>query len=586
MHSNCVILIVDDSEVDRLTYRRYLEYSNNTSNNILSFHILDCESAESALELCDRHSPDVILLDYLLPDSDGIELLQILAEQLESLPPVIMLTGQGSESVAVAAMKHGARDYLIKGKLTSQNLVNSILSALTEQTLQLKIDRQRQQRELLANIALKISHSVKLSKILQSTVEGARTLLGCDRSIIYQLSPDRSGAIVSESITPKWSTALGSRLEDHAFIDEQAFLMNDYRRGRRTILTDVETDPDLADWHRNMLNHFQVKSLLVVPISYREPQSLSEPSLWGLLIAHHCEKVHQWQSDEINVLDELSMQMAIAIQQAKLMSDLEETLEKQRLIEHELSDRVIEIEQANLQLSQATKLLEVRNKELDEFAYIASHDLQAPLRGISNLAEWFIKDLETQLPLENQHQLTLIQSRIEKMEALINGLLQYARVGRENTICKLVNIKILLEEVIELLDPPIDFQIKIPASLPTIETEDLLLKQVLSNLISNAIKYHDRRDGKIEILVIDQPSYLQFTVLDDGPGIALENHQKIFGIFQTLVSRDDMKGTGIGLAIIKKIVEGRGGAVWVESAIGKGSAFSFTWPLDPPSLLD
>ncbi len=575
MHSSCVILIVDDSEVDRLTYRRYLESSSH-----LGCNIVDCESAELALDLCDRACPDVILLDYLLPDSDGLELLETLAEQLEALPSVIMLTGQGNETIAVAAMKHGARDYLVKGELTSQKLVNSVLNALTEQKLQSKIERQSQQRDLLANIALKISHSVELSKILQSTVEGTRALLNCDRSIIYQLSPDCSGAIVSESMKAEWSTALGSRLEDHAFIDEQALLINDYRQGRRTILSDVEHDPNLANWHRNMLTQFQVKSVLVVPVLCREPKSIDTPSLWGLLIAHHCEQAHHWQPDEIDLLDELSMQMAIAIHQAELISDIRESLENQKLIEQELSDRVIEIEDANLQLFKTSQLLKIRNQELDEFAYIASHDLQAPLRAISNLADWFIKDLEFEIPLENQRQVQLIQSRITQMEALIDGLLQYARIGRENTLCKSVNIQDLLKEVIELLNPPIGFKIKIPDDLPTIETEELLLKQVLSNLISNVIKHHDREDGAIEILVKNQPSVLQFTITDDGPGIALENHQKIFGIFQTLIKRKNVTGTGIGLAIIKKIVEGRRGQIWVESAIGQGSSFSFTWPIE------
>ncbi len=345
------------------------------------------------------------------------------------------------------------------------------------------------------------------------------------------------------------------------------------------MVSNVDTDADLPDWHFKMLKQFQVKAVLVVPILCREPRSLSEPSLWGLLIAHHCENAHEWQADEIALLDELSLQMAIAIQQAELMSDLQETMENQRIIEYELSDRLIEIEKTNLQLSQATQLLKAKNEELDEFAYIASHDLQTPLRGISNLAEWLIHDLEVQLPLENQYQLKLIQSRILQMEALIKGLLQYARVGRESITCKSTDLKNLMAEVIELLDSPIEFEIKIPDNLPTIETEELLLKQVLSNLISNAIKHHDRSDGKIEISVINQKSYLQFSISDDGPGIASENHQKIFGIFQTLVGRDDMKGTGIGLAIIKKNVEGRGGQVWVESAIGQGSVFSFTWIL-------
>jgi signal transduction histidine kinase len=161
---------------------------------------------------------------------------------------------------------------------------------------------------------------------------------------------------------------------------------------------------------------------------------------------------------------------------------------------------------------------------------------------------------------------------------LINGLLQYARVGREYVDYVTVNLSDLIAEVIELLDPPPDFELQFLPNLPTIETQVLLLKQVLANLIGNAIKYHNRPNGKVEILVEDYEDCLHFKIVDNGLGIAPENHKKIFSIFQTLISREDLKGTGIGLTIVKKIVESRGGSVWVESELGKGSTFSFTWP--------
>ncbi len=215
MPSSYVILIVDHSEADRLTYRHYLESSSR-----LNCHILDCASVKIALDLYDRDCPDLILLNYSLPDNDGLELLKTLAERSEILPSVIMLTGEGNESIAVAAIKLGAWDYLTKRTLTPQKLVNSVVNTLKEKNLQFQIERQQRQRQLLSNIALKISHSMELSEVLKSTVEGAQALLGCDRSIIYQLDTDLSGSIVSEAMKPKWSTALGSRLEDHSFTDE------------------------------------------------------------------------------------------------------------------------------------------------------------------------------------------------------------------------------------------------------------------------------------------------------------------------------------------------------------------------------
>lgn len=570
--SSCEILVVDDSETDRVTYRRYLKSASQ-----LNCSLVECELAEDALDLCDRHCPDLILLDYLLPDADGLQFIQDLIERIGTLPPTIMLTGQGSEAVAVEAMKHGVRDYLVKGQLTRQKLLTSVTNALAEQRLQAQIERQERQQDLLASIMLKIGHSIDLSEILQAAVDGSRELLGCDRSTIYRLNPDGSGTIVSESVLPQWSPTLGRHIEEHCFENEHSHLSEKYLKGNKMVVSNIET-AQLSPCYVEMLRKFQVKAVLVVPIIFRDVPADSEPRLWGLAIVHHCKKVRTWKADELSLMARLSTQMAIAIQQAELVADLKATLATQQAVEHQLRDRVIEIEQTNLRLSLATNLLEKRNQELDEFACIASHDLQAPLRGIANLADWLTKDLEGKLPAENQQQIDLIQSRVSQMNLLINGLLQYARVGRENVDSTTVKIGQLVAQVVETLDPPPEFQVSIPAALPTMRTHTLLLKQVFANLIGNAIRYHDRPNGKVEILATEREYLWQFTVIDDGPGIAPEHHKKIFGIFQTLVGRDKNQGTGVGLAIVQKIVESRGGSVWVESALGQGSAFSFTWP--------
>jgi signal transduction histidine kinase len=563
MSSSPVILIVDDSEVDRETYCRYLMSARN-----FDCHIIDRESAESGLQFCKREWPDVILLDYLLPDSDGLEFLHDLRELRGTLPIVIMLTGQGSESVAVEAMKHGVKDYLIKGELTGEKLITAITNALNTQQLQAQIDRQRQQRELLASINLQISHSIELSSILQDAVEGVGKLLGTDRAIVYQFHPDRSGTIMAESVLAKWSTSIDRQLEDSCFQNDYTKI-DQYLHGHKTVLENIET-ANLTACYVEMLQNFQVKAILAVPILFRVPPAC-EVSLWGLLIAHHCETTHEWRSEEINLLDELAMQMGIAIQQAELVGNLQATIEQ-------LRDRMLEIEQSNSRLSTTSRLLEKRNQELDEFSHIASHDLQAPLRGISNLAEWLVSDLTGKLPAESQHQLELIQSRVVQMTTLINGLLQYAMVGRENVASVNVNLSQMIAEVVDILAPPSNLEVQFSADLPTIKTQVLLLKQVLANLIGNAIKYHHRSTGIIKILAAEEETQWRFTVIDDGPGIAPENHHKVFGIFQTLVGRDDMKGMGIGLAVIKKIVESHGGEVSLASALEQGSKFSFTWP--------
>jgi PAS domain S-box-containing protein len=243
-----------------------------------------------------------------------------------------------------------------------------------------------------------------------------------------------------------------------------------------------------------------------------------------------------------------------------------------------LQQRAEELSRSNQILGQTTAILQKRNEELDQFAYVASHDLKAPLRAIANLSEWLEEDLAEKLPAENQQQLHLLRGRVRRMESLINGLLEYSRIGRIETESSLVNVRSLLREVIESLQPPANFTIEVAPNMPTLLTKRLALQQVFANLIGNAIKHHPRSDGRVNISVQEQEKDYEFTITDDGSGIAPEYHEKIFAIFQTLESRDRKESTGIGLAIVKKIVETEGGQITLESRLNQGSTFRFTWP--------
>ena len=249
--------------------------------------------------------------------------------------------------------------------------------------------------------------------------------------------------------------------------------------------------------------------------------------------------------------------------------------------EEALRSRAEELARLTTALAQTTAILEKRNVELDQFAYIVSHDLKAPLRAIANLSQWLEEDLEDHLTEDTRHQMELMRTRVHRMEALINGLLQYSRVGRLRTAMEPVDVEALLAEVIDSLAPPPTFTVKVMPGMPTLITERLPLEQVFANLISNGIKHNHRPDGQIVISVEDQTDFYEFAVADNGPGIPPEFHEKVFVMFQTLQARDTVENTGVGLAIVKKIIEDQGGTISLKSERDQGATFRFTWAKQP-----
>ncbi|MEO1801532.1 MAG: ATP-binding protein [Cyanobacteria bacterium J06629_2] len=560
------ILIVDDSAEDCLTYRRYLSRELTAK-----YEIVEASSGDEGLAELTRLKPDLILLDYLLPDCNGLEFIAELKDQIGQVPPIIMLTGQGNEVIAVEAMKQGVKDYLIKGKLTPQALSSSVRNVIQQSHLQSLLTKSFQQQQLIVETSLRIRHSLDLSDILNTAVKEVRLLLDCDRVVIYQFASDMSGDIAAESVRSGWRSSLGEKVIDTCF---QTHGADRYARGETLAIDDVYNG-NLSPCHLQLLETFQVRANVIVPISIASAENASQ--LWGLLIAHQCSDIRNWRQDEVELLDKLAVQLAIAIYQAELLSSLKQELGKRKHAEDSLREKAVELNCSNQELHKTTSLLKKRNQELDRFAYVTSHDLKAPLRAIANLATWIREDLAGQIPAENQQQLDLMQSRVERMEGLIQGLLDYSRVGRKETPTETVDIGALVQTTIDLLAPPPELKFEITADLPTIETKAILLQQVLSNLLSNAIKYHPDKQGNITISVTEQEEFYQFCVADDGLGIDPQYHDRIFTIFQTLQARDTFESTGIGLSIVKKIVEAQGGKIWVKSQLGEGATFCFTW---------
>lgn len=229
-------------------------------------------------------------------------------------------------------------------------------------------------------------------------------------------------------------------------------------------------------------------------------------------------------------------------------------------------------------LSENIHLLQRKNEELDQFAHIVSHDLKAPLRGIDNVITWIEEDHSTELPPKIGEYIQLIKGRLLRAENMIRGILLYARVGKQSLEREYVNLNTLLQDITENLVIRSGLKLEIQPDLPEIYSERIPLNQVLSNLISNAIKYHDKPEGFIKVYIRNSDDHYEFFVEDNGPGISKSYHDKIFAIFQTLQERDSFESTGVGLAIVKKILDDRKQEITVTSQPGNGTTFSFSWP--------
>lgn len=232
------------------------------------------------------------------------------------------------------------------------------------------------------------------------------------------------------------------------------------------------------------------------------------------------------------------------------------------------------------QLEKMNDELNQSNKELEEFAYAASHDLKAPLRVIDNTSKWLEEDLQEHLTSETRENMVLLRGRVKRMERLLDDLLEYSRIGRkeDERFTEIINGDALINNILELLSPSKNFTITVSPNFKNINVKRMPLQQVIMNLVSNAIKHHDKKEGHIDLTVEESELYYTFAVKDDGPGITKQFHEQIFKIFQTLKPRDQMEGSGMGLAMVKKNIEVFGGTIHLDSAEGKGSIFSFTWP--------
>jgi PAS domain S-box-containing protein len=317
------ILIVEDSPEDREIYRRYLLRDHD-----YDYTIIEASLGKEGLNLWRQHEPDVVLLDYQLPDMNGLEFLVSLQTQQPLTPiSIVMMTGVGSEAIAVQAIKAGVQDYLVKEQITSESLklaLDATIKTVQIQTqLQERIDRER----VIAQISQKVSRSLDLDEILHTTVTEVRQFLQTDRVIVFQVDPDdnENGRVVAESVGADWRSILSKPIYDPCFVESY---VDPQLQGRVSVNADIYDD-SIDPYYVKLLEGLQVRANLVVPI-------LHDNHFWGVLIAHHCAAPRQWKLLEIDLLQQLSIQVSIAIRQAELYQQVKNELAERKRTEEVL----------------------------------------------------------------------------------------------------------------------------------------------------------------------------------------------------------------------------------------------------------
>lgn len=251
----------------------------------------------------------------------------------------------------------------------------------------------------------------------------------------------------------------------------------------------------------------------------------------------------------------------------KMTGELRSEIEGRKVIEAHREELYRAVESANLDLA--------------DFAYVVSHDLKAPLRGIHSLAAWIVEDKKTELDEDGRNKLGLLIERVERMTMLIEGILEYSRLGKVREELTVVDLNEVVRGVVDIVAVPAHIQVEMENKLPVLTCEKTRVHQLFQNLIANAVKFMDKPSGLIQIGCSEAGAFWKFWVRDNGPGIESKYFEIIFKMFQTVPNYYNLEGTGIGLAIAKRIVEMYGGKMWVESEPGKGTAFFFTLPRTP-----
>ena len=524
--SGHTLLIVDDCPEDREVYREYLSYDPQ-----YSYTFVEASRAEVGLEIFPSQKCDVVLLDFYLPDMDGLEFLAELRNQQQTnCPPVIMLTGVSNEDLAIKAMKHGIQDYLVKQYLQPEALQLAVRKVIQQSQLQTELRKTRERQRIIATTALRIRQSLDLDQMLHTVVSEIQQLLECDHVGVYQQNEDQDMLIRAE---------LGTRYTPPRIQHTNSFSSFACSRVSEIISdTGISTNEDI-----------------IAPILISTPPAQSRRP-WGCLIVHQETKRTPWSPEEHIIVNELTEQLAIAIQQAELLKQTQEALEKAQDLNHF-----------------KTKIIAT-----------VSHEYRTPLATILASASTLEKHHDRLIPSKRKQFLSMIQAQARHMAKLVEDMLtvhQCELLGQTKFEPSPINllpfIANLVEEHRQTAQESHALHFSVSGHIHSFWGDAGLLRLILDNLLSNAKKYSPE-SSTINVSLRGQEKSIVLSVQDEGIGIPKLEQQNLFESFHRASNVGTIGGTGLGLTIVKACVDAHRGSISLESQENKGTSISITLP--------
>jgi len=516
------VLLVEDNPGDVRLFREMLAEVPTAP-----FSLETVDRLSTALTRLAAGDISAVLLDLGLPDSQGFDTFYRTYEQAPSVP-ILVLTGLDDEALAVKAVREGAQDYLVKGRVEGQLLVRAIRYAIERKRIE---DEMRQLNRALEQRVRERTAELERANEFLRTVVAERKRAEEELSRFFTVSLDLFCIAGFDGyfkrLNPAWERTLGFTPVELLARPYLEFVHPDDRESTLAEARKISAGADTISFE----NRYRCKDG-----SYR----------WLL-----------WKSTPVA---------------------------GQHLVYAAARD-ITERKKQEASVQEINAQLEAANKELEAFTYSVSHDLRAPLRHIDGFARILREDYGPQLDATAQHYLDRVQQGAGQMGQLIEDLLAFSRAARQEVRRQSVSLQRLVEDVQQALDTggrSIDWRI---GRLPSAPCDPVLMKQVFLNLLANAVKFtRPRQPAVIEVGAEQQNGEQVVFVRDNGVGFPMKYADKLFGVFQRLHRQEDFEGTGVGLAIVQRILHKHGGRVWAEAELDQGATFYFTLGATGPTV--